>query len=109
MDDGFNERVIATLLDKAVDKRAGLLDGGTNALRLVDGAGDGVPGFALEDYAGKWMAMTPGGEIQAEVKAWLRRAVGAFIGSVWISIRRNPRCIFMAIRWWARLRSKRTV
>lgn len=64
--------MIATLLENAVDKRMGLLDEGTNALRLVDGAGDGVPGFAMEDYAGKWMAMTPSGEIQAEVKAWLK-------------------------------------
>jgi 23S rRNA (cytosine1962-C5)-methyltransferase len=38
----------------------------------VDGAGDGVPGFALESYAGKWMAMTPGSEIAGEVKAWLK-------------------------------------
>ncbi len=68
----FNACVIATLLDNAVDKRSGLLNGEANALRLVDGAGDGVPGFALEDYAGKWMAMTPSGEIQAEVKAWLK-------------------------------------
>jgi 23S rRNA (cytosine1962-C5)-methyltransferase len=64
--------VIATLLEEAVEKRSGLLDGETNALRLVDGIGDGVSGFALEDYAGKWMAMTPRGEIHAEVKAWLK-------------------------------------
>ncbi len=64
--------MIATLLDKAVDKRANLLGSETNALRLVDGAGDGISGFALEDYAGNWMAMTPGGEILAEVKAWLK-------------------------------------
>jgi 23S rRNA (cytosine1962-C5)-methyltransferase len=64
--------VIATLLDNAVDLRAGLLDEDTNALRLVDGMGDGVQGFALENYAGKWMAMTPGGEIRDEIKDWLK-------------------------------------
>lgn len=64
--------VIARLLDTAVERRKGLADGGTNALRLVDGAGDGLAGFALEDYAGKWMAMTPGGEIHPQIKAWLK-------------------------------------
>ncbi len=68
----FNAWVIATLLEKALGKRSGLLGEKTNALRLVDGAGDGIPGFAMEDYAGKWMAMTPSGEIHAEVKAWLK-------------------------------------
>lgn len=72
VDGGFNKRVIATLLEKALEKRESLLDGETNALRLVDGAGDGIPGFAMEDYAGKWMVMTPGGEIKADVKAWLK-------------------------------------
>ena len=48
------------------------MDEGTDAVRLVDGAGDGVPGFALEEYAGKWMAMTPGGEIRQDVKGWLK-------------------------------------
>jgi len=57
----------------AVEKREGILAGGeTNAVRLVDGAGDGVPGFALEEYAGKWMAMTPGSEIAPGVKDWLK-------------------------------------
>jgi 23S rRNA (cytosine1962-C5)-methyltransferase len=64
--------VIGKLLDNAVDKRDAILDGGTSAVRLVDGAGDGVPGFSLESYAGKWMAMTPGSEIAGEVKDWLK-------------------------------------
>ncbi len=49
-----------------------MLGGETDAVRLVDGAGDGVPGFALEEYAGRWMAMTPGSEIRPEVKDWLK-------------------------------------
>jgi 23S rRNA G2069 N7-methylase RlmK/C1962 C5-methylase RlmI len=40
--------VLGKLLDEAIDKRDAILDGGTDALRLVDGAGDAVPGFALE-------------------------------------------------------------
>ncbi len=61
------------LLDEAVKRREGILfGGGTDALRLVDGAGDGVPGFALEEYAGRWMAMTPGGEIDLRIKDWMK-------------------------------------
>jgi 23S rRNA (cytosine1962-C5)-methyltransferase len=60
------------LLDAAVERRDAILSGGTDAVRLVDGAGDGVAGFALETYAGKWMAMTPGSEIRADVKDWLK-------------------------------------
>ncbi|MDE0835493.1 MAG: class I SAM-dependent methyltransferase [Akkermansiaceae bacterium] len=65
--------VIGNLLDDAVEKREEVLCGGkTDAVRLVDGAGDGVPGFALEEYAGRWMAMTPGSEIALGVKDWLK-------------------------------------
>lgn len=65
--------MIGNLLDMAVEKRERILAGGeTNAVRLVDGAGDGVPGFSLEEYAGRWMAMTPGGEIGVGVKDWLK-------------------------------------
>lgn len=64
--------VIGKLLDEAVRKRGSILSEGTNAVRLVDGAGDGVSGFALEEYAGRWLAMTPGGEISGEIKSWLK-------------------------------------
>ena len=64
--------MIGKILDDSVERRAGLLGSATDALRLVDGAGDGVPGFALESYAGKLMAMTPGGEIAGGVKDWLK-------------------------------------
>ncbi|MBC7979751.1 MAG: class I SAM-dependent rRNA methyltransferase [Armatimonadetes bacterium] len=64
--------MIAELLDAAVAKRGRLLDEGTDAVRLVDGAGDGLGGFALEEYAGRWLAMTAGGEMRGEVKDWLK-------------------------------------
>jgi 23S rRNA (cytosine1962-C5)-methyltransferase len=72
VDGGFTTGVIAMLLEEALEKRRDLLDGRTNALRRVDGVGDGVEGFALEEYAERWMAMTPGGEINGEIKAWLK-------------------------------------
>lgn len=65
--------MIGNILDEAVKKRDGILSGGeTNALRLVDGAGDRIAGFALEEYAGRWMAITPGGEIDLRIKDWLK-------------------------------------
>ncbi|NJM37743.1 MAG: hypothetical protein HC845_07730, partial [Akkermansiaceae bacterium] len=33
------------LFQNALEKRAKLLDSSTNAVRLIDGAGDGLPGF----------------------------------------------------------------
>ena len=42
------------LLQNAVAKRARLLTPETNAVRLLDGGGDGLPGLILETYAGRW-------------------------------------------------------
>ncbi len=64
--------MIGKLLEEAVEKRERILDGRTTAVRLVDGAGDGVSGFALEEYAGRWVAMTPGSEIAGGIKDWLK-------------------------------------
>lgn len=47
-------------LDAAIAKRARLIDQNTNAVRLVDGSGDGLPGIYLEDYAGRWLLSTTG-------------------------------------------------
>ena len=71
-DSALISRVIVNLLDEAVAKRDAILEEKTDAVRLVDGSGDGVPGFALEEYAGRWMAMTPGSGIRGEVKDWLK-------------------------------------
>ncbi len=58
-----------------MEMREGILaTGETDAVRMIDGAGDGVPGFALEEYAGSWMAMTPGSDIKGDVKDWLKAA-----------------------------------
>lgn len=64
--------MIGNLLDDAAGRRAGILGEWTDAVRLVDGAGDGVPGFKLEEYAGRWIAMTPGSEIAPGIKDWLK-------------------------------------
>ena len=59
------------LLAAAVAKRAGILADTTDAVRLVDGAGDGLPGVILETYAGRCLLSTTTGRIPPQVLAWL--------------------------------------
>jgi 23S rRNA (cytosine1962-C5)-methyltransferase len=42
----------------AIEKRRRIDRRKTNALRLVDGAGDGVPDLIIDDFAGRWLAQT---------------------------------------------------
>lgn len=60
------------LLETAVTKRDSLLTAATDALRLIDGAGDGLPGIVLESYAGRWLLSTTTGQIPPPVGEWLR-------------------------------------
>jgi 23S rRNA (cytosine1962-C5)-methyltransferase len=60
------------LLETAVAKRAPLLTPQTNAVRLIDGAGDGLPGLVLEKYAAYWLVSTTGSQLSAQVREWLR-------------------------------------
>ena len=60
------------LLQKAVAKRARLLTPETNAVRLIDGAGDGLPGLVLETYAGRWLVSTTAAQLAPQVREWLR-------------------------------------
>lgn len=59
------------LLDAALGKRRHLLTAQTNALRLADGAGDGMPGTILETFADRWLVSTTGGNLPMEVRQWL--------------------------------------
>lgn len=59
------------LLEKSLAKRQPLPNQHTNAVRLVDGDGDGLPDVFLESYAGHWLLSTPS-HIPPEVLAWLR-------------------------------------
>ena len=43
---------------------------GTDALRIVDGSGDGFPDLEIDDFAGHWLVQTRGGAIPG----WLRGA-----------------------------------
>jgi 23S rRNA (cytosine1962-C5)-methyltransferase len=43
---------------EAIKKRSALPREQTNALRLFDGSGDGLPGLAIDDFAGRWIVQT---------------------------------------------------
>jgi 23S rRNA (cytosine1962-C5)-methyltransferase len=60
------------LLEAAVARRASLVTEETNAVRLIDGAGDGLPGLILESFAGRWLLSTTGDTIPPAVGEWLR-------------------------------------
>jgi 23S rRNA (cytosine1962-C5)-methyltransferase len=42
----------------AAEKRRPIRNGQTNAVRLFDGLGDGLPGLTIDDYAGRWIVQT---------------------------------------------------
>ncbi len=59
-------------LQNAVAKRANLLDSETNAVRLLDGNGEGLPGLILETFAGRWLVSTPDNRLDPKIREWLR-------------------------------------
>jgi len=60
------------LLQAALAKRRPLAGPDTDALRLVDGAGDQLPGIFLESYADRWLLSTTGPLVPPAVGEWLR-------------------------------------
>ncbi|TAE85880.1 MAG: class I SAM-dependent rRNA methyltransferase [Verrucomicrobia bacterium] len=60
------------LLEAALARRSSLRRPGTNALRLIDGDGDNLPGLELEDFAGRWLLSTRDRQPPRELLAWLR-------------------------------------
>lgn len=55
-------------LAQALAKRESIRATGTDALRIVDGRGDGFAGLEIDDFAGHWLVQTRGGEFPE----WLR-------------------------------------
>ncbi|MEO0018679.1 MAG: hypothetical protein RLZZ522_1962 [Verrucomicrobiota bacterium] len=55
----------------ALARRQLLLTAATDAVRLIDGAGDALPGITLESYAGHWLLATPTPVIPPALAAWL--------------------------------------
>jgi 23S rRNA (cytosine1962-C5)-methyltransferase len=60
------------LLEAALAKRLPLRAPGTDAFRLIDGSGDGLPDIELEDFACRWLLSTRDREIPPAMSAWLR-------------------------------------
>lgn len=60
------------LFETALARRRGIPSDATNAVRLFDGAGDGLDGVVLETYAGHWLLSTLGGRIPPSMMEWLR-------------------------------------
>ena len=65
--------MIGHKLQTAIDKRSGILGGDTNALRLIDGEGDGLPGVYLDTFAERWLLATRESIIEPEIRSWLEQ------------------------------------
>ncbi len=67
--------LFARALARREPLRAGSVHGPTDALRLLDGAGDGpeFDGLTLDDFAGRWLVSTPS-ETGLNGADWLRAA-----------------------------------
>jgi 23S rRNA (cytosine1962-C5)-methyltransferase len=50
----------AQKIEAAIRRRAAWKDADSDAWRLADGSGDGLPGFCLDDFAGRWLLSTDG-------------------------------------------------
>jgi len=59
-------------LKSAVAERTPFLSAQTNAVRLIDGAGDGLPGLVLETFADHWLISTTSGLLAPQVREWIR-------------------------------------
>jgi 23S rRNA (cytosine1962-C5)-methyltransferase len=55
----------------ALARRQPLLDGATDAVRLIDGEGDGLPGLYLEAFADRWLVSTQAGYLAEDARSWL--------------------------------------
>lgn len=60
------------LLQKALQRRAPMPDESTDAFRVLDGAGDGLPGLEIDAFAGRWLLSTRDAAIPREMLDALR-------------------------------------
>jgi len=63
--------VIKQQLPSALQQRDPILGPETNALRLVDGDGDGLPGIFLETFADRWVISTRSSHLPDDIRNWL--------------------------------------
>lgn len=58
-------------IQHALQRRAALRGPETNALRIIDGAGDGFPGCVVEDFAGRLLLSTTVPQVPQALLRWL--------------------------------------
>jgi len=86
----YNAGPMLELLTAALARRAPLFTAHTNALRLVDGSGDGLPGITLESFADHWLVASTSGEMPAELSGWLRQQGHCCYWKTLDSLHKNP-------------------
>lgn len=62
------------LLNAALRARKQLKFGDTDAYRLIDGAGDALPGIYLETFADRWLLSTQAPNIAPPLRTWLNES-----------------------------------
>ena len=85
--------VVPSAFSAALRRREPLRSPGqTDALRLIDGPGDGAEfvGWSLEDYAGRWLVQTDVRLVQAP-PAWLREVTPAPASIYWKQLEKENR------------------
>jgi 23S rRNA (cytosine1962-C5)-methyltransferase len=55
----------------ALRRRSPLPDDRTDAIRLIDGSGDGIPGVFLETFGGRWLVSTLTSSLRNDIRDWL--------------------------------------
>ena len=63
--------MIEHTLRTAIQNRQQLLGADTNALRLIDGDGDNLPGLFLDTFADRWLVSTREDSLNSAERAWL--------------------------------------
>jgi 23S rRNA (cytosine1962-C5)-methyltransferase len=60
------------LMEAALARRDAILSSDTDAVRLFDGAGDGLPDVFLETFAGRWLLSSTSDRLSPQLGEWLR-------------------------------------
>lgn len=68
---------LAQIIESAIARRAPLLNAQNDLARLIDGAGDQLPGVFLETMGGQWLVSTTTGHLAPEIKAILLKLAPA--------------------------------
>ena len=61
-------------IEQALQQRAHLLDQDTDALRLIDGESDNMPGLFLDTFAGRWLVSTRSNHLDTGTHQFLQKS-----------------------------------